>query len=185
MKSYSVIKQILKLRPYSRYFLLIWFITVSVFLWLVNIDLLAYILSSPVLTFIGKIDFIIEAYLNFFKIDNSISLSRAIFSFLLAINLTLLVFLWRVGKQRLGIVKSNSGALLAMVGSHCVACGTSLVAPLITALAGSGAYFSAERFAATQLIATGANAFGIILVAWSIRGVIKRITTNGLLWTTS
>lgn len=185
MKSYTIIKQILKRRPYFRYFLLLWFITISIFLWLVNINLLAYILGSPVLTPFGKIDFIFDIYLNFFKIDNPVNLSRAVFSLLLAINLTLLIFVWRAGKQRLGAVKSNSGALVAMVGSHCVACGTSIVVPLVTALAGSGAYFSAERFAATQLLATGANLLGVILIAWSIKGITKRIRASGLLWTAS
>lgn len=180
MSSYSVIKQTLKRRPYFRYFILLWFITISIFLWLININLLAYILGTPVLTPLGKVDFIFDTYFSFFTFDNPVSLSRLIFSLLLAINLTLLVFLWRAGKQRLGVVKSNSGALIAMIGSHCVACGTSLVAPLVTALAGSGAYLSAERFAATQLLATGANLLGIILIVWSIKGVVRRIKESGL-----
>lgn len=181
MKSITLIKKVLKTRPYFRYFLLLWFITTSIFLWLVNLNLLAYIASSPVLTPFGKIDFIFDTYTSFFTLDNPVSLSRLIFSLLLAINLTLLVFLWRAGKQRLGVVKSNSGALVAMIGSHCIACGTSLVAPLVTALAGSGAYLSAERFAATQLLATGANVLGIILIAWSIKGIVRRIVSSGLL----
>lgn len=180
MKSYPVIIHILKQRPYFSIFLLLWFITISLFLWMININLLAYILSSPVLTPVGKLDFIIDAYVSSFNISSPVNLTRFIFSFLLAINLTLLVFLWRVGKQRLGAVKSNSGALVALVGSHCIACGTSLVAPLITALAGSGAYFSAERFAATQLLAAGANFLGIILMAWSIKGVVRHITAGRL-----
>ena len=69
MKSYSVIKQILKRRPYFRYFLLLWFITISIFLWLVNVNLLAYILSSPILTPIGKIDFILEHVTKFYKAE--------------------------------------------------------------------------------------------------------------------
>ncbi|MBA3757511.1 hypothetical protein H0X09_01445 [Candidatus Saccharibacteria bacterium] len=181
MQSYNVAKQILKRRPYFRYFLLFWFIAISIFLWLVNINLLAYILSSPSLTTVGKFGFIFDTYITFFNIGNPVNLSRLVFSLLLAINLMLLVFMWRSSKQRLGAVKSNSGALVAMVGSHCVSCGTSIVAPLVTALAGSGAYFSAERFAATQLLATGANILGIILIAWSIRGINRRIVSSGLL----
>lgn len=180
MKSFTLIKKVLRTRPYFRYFLLLWLITISIFLWLVNLNLLAYIVSSPVLTPFGKIDFIFDTYTSFFTISNPVSLSRLFFSLLLAINLTLLVFLWRAG-QRQGVVRSNSGALIAMIGSHCVACGTSLVAPLVTALAGSGAYLSAERFATTQLLATGANVLGIILIAWSIRGVAKRIAGSELL----
>lgn len=150
-------------------------------MWLVNINLLAYIISSPVLTAIGKLEFIAAAYGNFFILNNPITLSRLVFSVLLAINLVMLIFVWRAGKQRSGAIRNNSGALVAMVGSHCIACGTSLVAPLITALAGSTAYLSAERFAVGQLLATGANILGIILVVWSIRGITKRIKTGDLL----
>lgn len=181
MKSYFVARQILKRRPYFFYFILLWIFTVSIFIWLININLLAYILASPVLTPVGKIDYIFDIYISFFKLDNPVSLSRAVFSLLLAVNLMLLVFLWRTGKQRQRAVKSNSGALVAVIGSHCIACGTSLVAPVVTALAGSGAYFSAERFATTQLLATGANVLGIVLIVWSIKGVARRITTGRLL----
>ncbi|PLS81791.1 hypothetical protein CYG49_01460 [Candidatus Saccharibacteria bacterium] len=181
MKSYYTTKQILKQRRYFLSFLLLWFITISVLLWLVNINLLAFILTSPVLTLADKLDFIFDAYINFFTINNPINLSRFIFSVLLAINLTLLVFLWQVGSQRLGFVKSNSGALVVIIGSNCVACGTSIVAPLVTAIAGSGAYFSAERFAATQLIVTAANILGIVLIVWSIKGIARRIVSSGLL----
>lgn len=180
---YSAIKLVITQRPYFRYFLLLWFATISMFLWLVNINLLAYMWSSPVLSLLDKIDFTIDAYVNFFRIDNPVSLSRAVFSFLLAINLTLMMFLWRAGKQRHGAVKNNSGALVLMVGSHCVACGTALTAPLITALAGSSGvyYLSAERAAATQLLATSANLLGIILIVWSVRGIARRIVTSRLL----
>ncbi len=62
-----------------------------------------------------------------------------------------------------------------------MAWGTSIVVPLITALAGSGAYLSSERLAAAQLIATGANILGIVLIAWSIRGAARRISMSGIL----
>lgn len=178
MKSFTVITQVFKQKPYLGYFLLMWFGAITIFLWLVNINLLAYIIGSPVLTAIGKLEFIATAYGNFFVLNNPITLSRLMFSILLAVNLTLLIFVWRAGKQRSGAISSNSGALAAMVGSHCIACGTSLVAPLISALAGSTAYLSAERFAVGQMLATGANILGIILVIWSIKGISKRIKTH-------
>lgn len=180
VKTYYVIKQILRRRLYFLYFLLFWFIAITVFLWLININLLVYILTTPVLRLMEKLDFIFDAYINFFKLDNPVSLSRAVFSLLLAINLTMIVFLWRAGKQRPNLMKSNSGALLVIVGSSCVACGTSIIAPLVTAVAGTGSYLSAERFAATQLIATGANVLGIIFALWSINSLAKRILALGL-----
>lgn len=181
MKSFVLIKQILRTRPYFRYFLLLWFLTVTLFIWLININLLAFVLTAPVFTAVERADFILSAYANFFRyLNNPVALSSVIFSILVAVNFTLIVFLWREGKQRVKTAGGNVGAFVSMVGAHCVSCGTSLVAPLVTALAGSGAYFSAERFAATQMLATGANLLGITLILWSTKRTIKRIRTSGL-----
>lgn len=182
MKSYAVVKQVLRQKPYMRYFFLLWFATVSLFLWFVKINLLVYIASSSVLTFIDKIDYVLDAYVNFLRIDGPVSLSRIVLSLLLAVSLTLMVFVWQTGKRRREAAKGSSGSLVAMVATHCVACGTSLAAPLVTALAGSGAYyFSAERYAATQAVAIGANTLGIVIVLWAIRGMAKRIAAGRLL----
>lgn len=182
MKSYAIIRQVLGQKPYFRYFLWLWFATVSLFLWVVKINLLVYIASSPILTFVDKIDYILDAYVNFLRIDNPVALSRIVLSLLLAVSLTLMVYVWQTGEQRREAAKGNGGALVAMVSMHCVACGTSLAAPLITALAGSGAYyFSTERYEATQIVGTGANILGIIIVLWAISGMIKRIALSGLL----
>lgn len=179
--TYTTIKQILWQKRYFRYFLILWFLTITTFLWLINVNLLIYILSQPVLTVFGKLQFIASTYRSFFIFTNPIALSRFVFSLLLAINLTLLLFAWFATRQRKGMISSNSGSLAAMVGSHCISCGTSLVAPLITVLSGSGAYFSAERASSTVLLATGANILGIILVTWSIKGIAARIREGSLL----
>lgn len=181
MNAYVVAKQVLSSRTYLFRFLLLWFATITVFIWLININLLAYILSSPVLTAGGKIAFIANAYANYFKyLDNPVALSSVIFSLLVALNFTMLMYLWKEGKRRDAMAKSNAGAFVAMIGSHCVSCGTSLVAPLITAVAGSGAYFSAERANAGLLLATAANVLGIALVMWSVHRLTKRIQATGL-----
>lgn len=181
MKPMYVTQQILKRKAYFRYLLLLWFSSVSIFLWLVNINLLAYILVSPVLSVADKLDIIFNVYISFFTINDLFTLSRVVLSLLVAVNFTLMVFLWKAGRQRSVVVKNNSGALVAMIGSHCVACGTSLLAPLVTALAGSGTYLSSERFAATQLLATGVNILAIVLVIWSAEGIARRIALSGLL----
>ncbi len=181
MLAYVVTKQVLSTRSYLWRFLVIWFATVTVFIWLININLLAYILSSPVLDAAGKLNFIAGAYVNYFKyLNNPVALSSVVFSLLVAINFTLLIYLWWERKRRSNIIKSNAGAFAAMLGSHCISCGTSLIAPLITAVAGPGAYFSAERANAGILLATAANVLGIALVLWSIHKVTGHIRATGL-----
>ncbi|HSH55473.1 MAG TPA: hypothetical protein VK983_01445 [Candidatus Limnocylindrales bacterium] len=176
MLAYAVIRQVLGSKPYLLRFVLIWFATVTVFIWLININLLAYILTSPVLGAAGKLSFIASAYANYFKyLNNPVALSSVIFSLLVALNFTLLIYLWREGKRKSKMVKSNAGAFVAMLGSHCISCGTSLVAPLITAVAGPSTYFSVERANAGILLATAANTLGIALVLWSIHKIVGRI----------
>lgn len=178
---YAVTKRVLEQWHYLIRFLLLWFATVTIFIWLINVNLLAYILSSPALDIAGKLEFISSAYVNYFKyLDNPVALSSVIFSLLVALNFTLLVFLWREGKRRNAMATSNAGAFTAMIGSHCISYGTSLVAPLITAVAGPSAYFSAERANAGQLLATAANVLGICIVLWSIHYVAKRIRETGI-----
>lgn len=181
INTYAATKQVLSSRPYLIRFMLFWFATITVFIWLVNINLLAYILSSPVLSASGKVAFIGSAYVNYFKyLDNPAALSSVIFSLLAALNFTLLLYAWREGKRRSNMSKSDAGAFTAMIGSHCISCGTSLVAPLVTAVAGSGAYFSAERANAGIMLATAANILGIALVLWSIHKVARRIKTSDM-----
>lgn len=176
MRQYSSVKYVLGQQPYLNYFLWLFFITVSLFIWLVNINLLVYILGSDALAISDKAAMISGAYVNFFLyMDNPVAISRAIFALLIALNTTLLIYLWRESKKRQGMARKNGGALVVMVGSHCIACGASFVAPLVTAIAGSTTYLSAERYAASQLLAMSAYIIGIILILWSIRGAAKSI----------
>lgn len=182
MQSYAVIKGVLRRGYYFRYYLLIWFITVTIFIWLININLLAYIVSSPDLTATGKIGFIASAYVNYFKyLTNPTALTSVIFSLLVSINFTLILYLWKEAKLKNNTAGSNAGAFVAMIGSHCVSCGTSLFAPLVTAVAGSSTFLSAERANASLFLTTAANLLGIALVTWSIRKVTKNIVTSRLL----
>ena len=123
----KVILNILNQPPCFLRFLVSWFLTITVFTWLININLLVYILASPELTGAGKLAFISSAYGNYFRyIDNPIALTSILFSLLIAINLTLLWYLWRELSQKARLTKHNSGALAAMLGADCVSCGRSL-----------------------------------------------------------
>ncbi len=54
------------------------------------------------------------------------------------------------------------------------------MAPLITAIAGSGAFFSTERANAGILISVAANLLGISLILWSIYKVVGSIQTRAM-----
>ena len=169
-------------RPrYLLWFIGSWFTTVTLFIWAINLNLLSYVLASPDLTASGKLTFILSAYGNYFRyIDNPIAFTSIIFSLLVAVNLTLLWYVWRETHQTARLTKQNSGALVAMLGAHCLSCGTSLIAPLISAFAGSGAFISAGRANVSTIFATAANTLGIILIMWSISKVMQQVRGNRL-----
>lgn len=177
MKTVKIIKYVLAKPAYFILFLVFWFLTVTVFIWLLNINLLSYILASPDLSSGAKLSFVTGAYANYFRyFTNPAALSSIVFSLLAAANFTLLFYLWRRGSRIANNAKLNSGALAAMLGSHCISCGTSLLAPVLTALTGSGgAFISAQRANTSLAIATLANLIGVALIVWSIRKVSTSI----------
>lgn len=161
---------------YILFFMLFWFVTITLFIWIVNLNLLSYILVTPALTGNGKLRFVADAYANYFRyIINPIAFTSIVFSILVALNFTLLVFLWKEAGRRANLAKQNSGAFVAMLGAHCLSCGTSFVAPLLSAFVGSSAYLSTGRANASLVFATAANVVGIILIIWSLFKVIEQI----------
>lgn len=175
-QSITAIIAVLSQKRYFVNFLLFWFLTVTLFIWAINVNLLAYILTTPDLRPAGKVAFILSAYANYFKyINNPIAATSILFSFLVAVNLTLLLYLWHQTKVRSDMAKQNSGAFVAMLGAHCLSCGTSFVAPLISLFAGSSAFISAGRATASLIFATTANLIGIALISWSIAKILKQL----------
>ena len=62
-------------------FLVLWFLTITVFIWAINFNLLAYIVSNPLLAAGEKISFIVDAYANYFRyITNPLAFSSIAFS---------------------------------------------------------------------------------------------------------
>ena len=64
----------------------------------------------------------------------------------------------------------GAGSVAAIVGSHCIACGGSLLAPFISVIAGSGAFFSAARINTAITISVLINVIAIILI---VRSTLK------------
>jgi len=164
----------IKLRPYR--FLGIWFVTLWVFFYVTNISLFTEILQSPVLSVSDKISFLVDSFNNIFRyLDDPRVLSVVVFSLIAAINF---VLMWAVFKRKQQTARSSMssavGSGAALIGSHCIACGGSLIAPFITTLAGSGAFFSAARVNTAIFISVAVNVVGIIVIGLATRKMIRQ-----------
>lgn len=73
----------------------------------------------------------------------------------------------------LAVLKQRKGTFLLVWFT--TLSGGSLAAPIITAIVGTSTYFSAERVITGQILASAANLIGIILMIWSIKGVVRRL----------
>ena len=136
---------------------------VWLFVYVTNLNAFMYILGSEVMTSGEKLLFIVASMLNvFIHIGDPLALSIALFSAVATLNLVVLIYVLR----RQGRVKSrgSGGAIVGVVGAHCIACGGSFLAPIITALAGSGAYISAARAETATMLALSVNILAFVLI---------------------
>lgn len=105
-------------------------------IWSLNLELLRYIFFESPLTLWEKIDFYFAGYRGLFStLDSMLSLGIIVFTVLFGINLALMVFV--IKRQGLKAVPKKSGGgafIFAVLGGGCVACGTSLLAPLLASL---------------------------------------------------
>ncbi len=157
---------LIKTRPIR--FLVLWFFMLWIFTYLTSLDLFWAIWSNPVLSFGEKISFMFDSFTSIISNFSDLRvLSLIVFSFITAVNLTLL---WHTMKRRSkakGAKASAVGSVGAIVGSHCIACGGSFLAPLITTLAGSGAYFSGARVNTAIVISVSINVIAIVFVGYT------------------
>ena len=157
---------VIKTRPFK--FLALWAFMLWLFTYLTSLDLFGAIWGNPVLSFGEKIEFMFDS---FFTIVTSVGnirvLSLIIFSGVSSINLLLLAQTIKRKTSAKGAKASAAGSVGALVGSHCIACGGSFVAPLITTLAGSGAYFSAERVNTAIYLSVFINVVAILVVGYT------------------
>ncbi len=162
-------------KPYRYLLLPAWISMLWLFTYLLNLNLFSYIFLNPTLTFGKKIGFVFQSFTNTFaSLDDPRSLSLAIFSFLATVNILLMVRLFRERKRKKGLTKTGSATVVTLIGSHCIACGGSLFAPFITALAGSGATFSTTRITTGIFVSTLINIVGIILITRSTIQLVRR-----------
>lgn len=156
-------------------FLFIWLASLWLFLYLTSLDLFFYVISSPTFAGFEKVQFLLGSVGSIFRnLNDPRALSLLVFSFVASVNILLMLLSLRRRKSASGSGKSAVGSVTAIVGSHCLACGGSFAAPLITTLAGSGAFFSAERVNTAITLSVMVNIIGILLVGWGTLKLAKQ-----------
>jgi hypothetical protein len=137
----------------------------GVLLWLLNFNLLIFVLRDQFLTPLDKLLFVLEGYVSIvtnFEVFNALSI--AIISVLMGLTVATAVYIGR--SQVLKAGKRGAGAMVsALVGSGCAVCGTSLLGPLLSGLAGGAAA------SATTAIGYAANILAIGLLSYSLVGL--------------
>ncbi len=175
MKDIENIAKIMWGKPYRYLLLPLWISTLWLFTYLINLNLFVYIFSNPTLSFSEKVSFVVQSFTNTFaNLTDPRPLSLAIFSFLATVNILLMIRLYRERRSKKDLTATGSATVVTLIGSHCVACGGSLLAPFITALAGSGSVFSSARITTGIVVSTLINIVGIILITRSTIQLVRR-----------
>lgn len=179
----QLLVSILRLPSYELLFALLWLFVLTLFLWLPQISLLAYIVTQAPLTLGGKISFFMDYYTRVLSgIGNPIVLSMVIFSVLTALSIMLLIFMIRTSRrmdlryQAHG--KAYSGVAAAAVGSHILSCGgTLLLASIFPAFSGASAILGGSGVTINLWMGTGANLIGISIVLYTINKLTKDVAS--------
>lgn len=166
-----------------------WLIVLALFIWLPQINLLAYILFQAPLGFGDKLAFVWSNSVRIFSLlMNPLVFSMVVFSVLTAVSVALLIFMIRTSKlmhsnYRMN-KKSQVGVATAAIGSHVLSCGgTLLIAPLFPALSGTNSVIGGTGANVNLWLGTGANVIGIALVLIAInrtsKDLVKMVFNNG------
>lgn len=137
--------------------------TVAVILWAFNLDVLSYLIFKAPISPAEKLglfaDIYKDVYTNFSEFHEVVTVA---FTLLFGINFALMTFIIKNNGFKSIPKKSGLGGLvLAIVGGGCVACGTSLLAPLLASVSGASSVF----FRDLSLIL---NMLAVSLVTYSI-----------------
>lgn len=146
----------------------------GVIIWSLNFELMRYVLFEAPLTLLGKIEFFMTGYSSLFTTFNHLlSVSILIFSVLFGFNVALLAYVIRRQGFKAVPKKSGGGAFLfAMLGGGCIACGTSLLAPILATLGATSVPFARDLGAIITLI-------GSLLIIYSIHKLSLMLTRDG------
>lgn len=138
----------------------------GVILWSLNIGTLWYVLVQAPISLDMKLRFYVYGYQSLFRTyDSGLSLGIIVVSVLAGINAVMLVRVLQSRRRAAGAgrhaASGGLAVLLAVFGSSCIACGTSLVAPVLATL-GASSLTAAHRISSLMLWGSSA------LLAYSI-----------------
>lgn len=110
----------------------------EVIFWFLNLGLFQYLISTPHLSWLDKLEIIISSYAGIFTVPLS-PLAMALFAVSLLQGVAVAALVFTIKSERAAsksLLKDLGGTgaagLLAVIGLGCAACGTSLVMPIIT-----------------------------------------------------
>lgn len=180
--SFGLLKDVLRKPGYKLLLLGTWIAVFTIFLWLPQVNLLAYIVTEAPLGFIDKMSFLLGYYSRILtEITHPIVLTMFVFSILTAVSIVLLIFMLRIARQAQMNAELHGKAYAAtagsVFGSHLLSCGgTILLAQLFPALSGSSAMLGGSGSTANTWLAVTANLVGIAIVVYTIRKISKDTT---------
>lgn len=113
----------------------------AVILWSLNIDLLYFIFFQSGISLWDKVTFFTSVYGGIFTSAEDLqAFSMIIFSTLFGINASMVLFVFKNKKQEKAVNGHTAAGLsFAVLGGGCVACGTSIFAPLLVSFGATGA----------------------------------------------
>jgi hypothetical protein len=134
--TYKAVLFVLKKPAYLISTVLLSFLMAGVIIWSFNYELVGYIIFEAPLNFFEKIEFFSYGYQNLFNtLDSLLSSGILIFSFLFGVNTSMLIYVIKNhGFKNLPKKSSTSAFILAILGGGCIACGTSLLAPILISI---------------------------------------------------
>lgn len=147
--------------------------TLGIVLWSLNLDLLRYILFEAPLGLFDKFDFVIEIYGGILTNYGSFqAMIMVLFSVLFGINAAMLLFVVKSGHRDAVRSKSSVGGLFAaIIGGGCIACGTSIITPIVAS------FGATATVGLNNAIGTVVNLIGILLICYSLVGLGQRAAT--------
>ena len=159
----------------SMYPLLLW-----LFIYLTNLNLFLHVWRETSLATIEKWQFLLGSITNVFtRLPDPLATSIVIFAGLATLNIVTLVYTLRQ-RSKVDIRSSGGAATVAVVGSHCMACGGAILAPVITALSGSGAFISAARANTAIFVSLSINLLAIMVILHATLKLASRADISSL-----
>lgn len=130
----------------------------EIIFWLLNIGLFHYLMTSPFLTLSDRLDIFIGSYTNVFSLPLA-PLSTTLFVVSILQGITAAAIVYSIRRERQmgeGLLKGMSGTglagVLSAVGFGCVACGTSLITPILTFFFATSSAVVAEKVGLYSMI---------------------------------